>query len=170
MGHAKVCEIPGIWCLGFRFRAIICSLGESYIHIMKTSCLSGVCFQIWSSGPCEDGWVLFDNRCYLYMNNSGSRYQDIDVCRWEKRFYQWSSQEWLLVARRISGKHPQPGGERFCVQPDTASQWWWPVLWDYVFGRKPWQWRQLRVGWWNPLGLSKLELRYNFDNLNVFHQ
>jgi len=34
-------------------------------------------------GPCEDDWAEFDNNCYLYMNNSGSRYDDIEVCRSE---------------------------------------------------------------------------------------
>jgi len=34
-------------------------------------------------GPCDADWAEFDNHCYLYMNNSGSRYDDIDVCRSE---------------------------------------------------------------------------------------
>merc|ERR1711990_611857 len=37
-------------------------------------------------GPCEAGWTLFDNHCYLYMNNSGSRYDDIEDCRSECSF------------------------------------------------------------------------------------
>jgi len=34
-------------------------------------------------GACEGDWKLFGDHCYLYMNNSGSRYDDIEVCRSE---------------------------------------------------------------------------------------
>jgi len=34
-------------------------------------------------GSCEADWAVFDDHCYLYMNNSGSRYDDIEVCRSE---------------------------------------------------------------------------------------
>ena len=34
-----------------------------------------------NSGSCEADWAVFDDHCYLYMNNSGARYDDIEVCR-----------------------------------------------------------------------------------------
>ena len=84
--------------------------------------------------------------------------------------FKWSSshQERVFLSRRVSCKHPQQGGEWFCLQPYNPPRWRW-ILWTHVVGGKLCRWN-LWMGWWHCLGLWKLEPRLSTYILNPFPQ